>query len=177
MSTTTRPAPGAKMARMSWPTIGGGKFILGEGGRWQLLVVYRGQHCPLCKQYLNTLNELLDKFAGLDFDVAALSTDLAEQAEADVAKFGWRFPVANGLSLEEAHQLGLYISHPRTPTETHRPFAEPGLFVVNPDGALQVVETSNAPFARPDLKTLLQGLKFVKESGYPVRGTLAQDGG
>ncbi|MEQ1755906.1 MAG: redoxin domain-containing protein [Micropepsaceae bacterium] len=165
------------MARLSWPTIGGGEFILGEGGRWQLLVVYRGQHCPLCKQYLNTLNELFATFSELDFDVAALSTDLAEQAETDVAKFGWRFPIAFGLGVEEAHQLGLYVSHPRSPTETPRPFAEPGLFVVNPEGKLQVVETSNAPFARPDLKTLLQGLKFIKESGYPVRGTLARGRG
>ena len=30
--------------------------------------------------------------------------------------------------------LGLYVSTPRSPQETDRPFAEPGLFLINPDG-------------------------------------------
>jgi hypothetical protein len=69
------------------------------------------------------------------------------------------------------HRLGIYISEPRSPEETDRPFAEPGLFVVNPEGTLQVVDISNAPFARPDLASLLKGLQFVQAKHYPVRGT------
>ena len=30
--------------------------------------------------------------------------------------------------------LGLYVSEPRSEEETDRPFAEPGVFVINADG-------------------------------------------
>jgi hypothetical protein len=67
--------------------------------------------------------------------------------------------------------LGLYISDPRSPQETDRPFSEPGLFVINADGAVQIVDVSNAPFARPELKGVANGIKFVRGNDYPVRGT------
>jgi len=69
--------------------------------------------------------------------------------------------------------LGLYISAPRSPQETDRPFPEPALFVVNPQGNIQIIDISNAPFARPDLNGVLKGLKFIQEKQYPIRGTLA----
>ena len=68
--------------------------------------------------------------------------------------------------------LGLYISEPRSAQETDRPFAEPGLFVINPDNNAQVVDVSNASYSRPDLATLLGGIKFAIENRLPVRGTL-----
>jgi hypothetical protein len=67
-------------------------------------------------------------------------------------------------------QLGLYISDPRSPQEADRPFAEPALFVINPDGNTQIIDISNAPFVRPDLKSLLKGLQFVVSKDYPIRG-------
>jgi hypothetical protein len=68
---------------------------------------------------------------------------------------------------------GPYISEPRPPRETDRPFSEPGLFVINPQGQVQIVDISNAPFARPDLTGILNGVKFVREKDYPIRGTLS----
>jgi hypothetical protein len=65
----------------------------------------------------------------------------------------------------------LYVSEPRSPQETDRPFAEPGLFVINPEGRVQILDISNAPFARPDLAGILRGVKFVMDKGYPIRGT------
>jgi len=69
--------------------------------------------------------------------------------------------------------LGLYVSDPRSPQETDRPFAEPGLFLVNPHGNAQIIDVSNAPFARPDLQMILNGVKTIIEKSYPVRGTHA----
>ena len=68
-------------------------------------------------------------------------------------------------------RLGLYISDPRSPEETDQPFAEPGLFVINPAGNLQIVDISNAPFSRPDLDGILGGLTFIQQKDYPIRGT------
>jgi hypothetical protein len=55
--------------------------------------------------------------------------------------------------------LGLYVSEPRSEKETDRPFAEPGVFVINADGLLQVLDISNAPFSRPDLAGLATGIE------------------
>ena len=62
------------------------------------------------------------------------------------------------------------FTDPRSPEETDRPFAEPAVFVINPQGEVQIVDISNAPFARPDLKSLLEGSKLVIGKGYPIRG-------
>lgn len=65
---------------------------------------------------------------------------------------GWAFPVGYDLTPDEMRQLGLFVSDPGSPEETDRPFSDPGLFVLNPPGQLQIVDISNAPFARPDLE-------------------------
>ena len=67
--------------------------------------------------------------------------------------------------------LGLYISDPRSAQETDRPFPEPGVFVINAEGNIQILDISNAPFARPDLESLANGIKFIRANDYPVRGT------
>ena len=58
---------------------------------------------------------------------------------------------------------------------TDHNFAEPGLFVINSDGRLQVVDLSNNPFARPDLEVFVSGLEWIRkpENNYPIRGTFA----
>ncbi|MEO6780989.1 MAG: redoxin domain-containing protein [Bradyrhizobium sp.] len=166
-------AGGSLMPKISVPKVGGGQLTIGESKGWEMLVVYRGKHCPICKTYLGTLNKLLDQFKATDMEVFSVSADTKEKAEAEAAEEAWRFPVGYGLSQEQMRALGLYISEPRSPQETDRPFPEPGLFVTNPEGRVQIVDISNAPFARPDLGAVLNGIKFVKEKHYPIRGTLA----
>ncbi len=167
-------AAGAPMPRLSLPAVGGGTVTIGGAADdWRLVVVYRGRHCPLCKRYLGKLETMAAAFGAAATRIVALSADPIEKAEADVAEFGWTFPVGYGLSIDEMRTLGVYVSSPRSPQETDRPFAEPGLFLVNPDGKVQVVDISNAPFSRPDLDGILNGVKLIQERNYPVRGTLA----
>jgi peroxiredoxin len=166
-----RPVAGDRFPDLRFDTVAHGRVEFGALQGWRLLVVYRGRHCPLCKAYLKTLDGLLDAYAAAGVSVHAISADPKERAEAEAEAEGWRFPVGHDLSIDDMHRLGIYISEPRSPEETDRPFAEPGLFVVNPEGTLQVVDISNAPFARPDLASLLKGLQFVQAKHYPVRGT------
>lgn len=95
-----------------------------------------------------------------------------EKAAADFAEYNWRFPLGYGLSVAQMQELGLYISNPRSPQETDRPFSEPGLFLINPEGQVQMLDISNAPFARPDLAAIARGAKRIQEMNYPIRGTL-----
>lgn len=173
MMTDRRATPGNPMPEMMLPSVDGGESQLGGKGRWQMAVIYRGRHCPLCRKYLKTLDGLLEDFRDAGVEIIAISSDPFERAKGEAAEEGWRFPVACELSQDQMRALGLYISEPRSPQETDRPFAEPGLFVTNPDGILQIADISNAPFSRPDLQGVLNGLKFIQDEDYPIRGTAA----
>ncbi|MEK9629256.1 MAG: hypothetical protein VW455_09575 [Nitrospinota bacterium] len=68
-------------------------------------------------------------------------------------------------------ELGLYVSHPRSPEETDRPFSEPGMFAVNTDGKVQLIDISNTPFNRAELGELVETVEWIRENDYPIRGT------
>lgn len=142
---------------------------------WMMVVVYRGRHCPMCTRYLKALSPFVEELAAIGVDVAAVSADSAEQLADHQRQLGepMAFPMYWGLTVQQMQGLGLYVSDPRSPTETDHPFAEPGLFVVNAERALQVVDISNNPFVRPELKTLVRGLVWIRdpENHYPIRGT------
>ncbi len=160
------------MPSLTLPKLGGGTLSIGSTDGWQMVVVYRGKHCPICRRYLKELDGHLDEFAAMGVDVVAISADPLEKAETEARDEGWRFPVGYDLSMEQMRGLGVYVSQPRSPEETDRPFAEPGLFVVNPDRNIQIVDVANSPGARPALPILLLGLKFTMENKVPPRGTL-----
>ena len=163
---------GHALPTITLPTLSGDEITLGQGGAsdWHVVVVYRGLHCPLCKKYLSQLESLQSQFADVKADVMAVSADPQDKAQQMADETGATFPVAYGLSVEQMQSLGLFISDPRL-GETDRPFAEPGLFVVNAHGVAQLIDVANAPFLRPDLSDLPGGLAFLKAKDYPVRGT------
>ena len=104
----------------------------------------------------------------------AVSADTESKAQAHTQeKIELNVDVGYGLTVSQMEALGLFISPPRSPEETARPFAEPGLFVVNEDGHVHVIDQSNNPFVRPDLKQLLRGLTWIRkpDNHYPIRGT------
>jgi peroxiredoxin len=164
---------GAALPPLAFSTVDGETIDMAAMPGWRILVVYRGKHCPLCKSYFATLNAMQGELQAAGISSVTVSADPQEKAAADVTEFGWTFPVGYGLTVEQMRTLGLYISEPRSPQETDRPFAEPGLFVLTPAGNIQIIDISNAPFARPDLAMILRGIKFAMDKNYPVRGTLA----
>ncbi|MEH6346727.1 MAG: peroxiredoxin family protein [Bermanella sp.] len=167
---------GDAFPNITLPKVGGGELTLGQplhGYDWQLVVVYRGKHCPLCTQYLTQLDQLKENFYKIGVDIVAVSADGETKADAHIAEMGLSFPVAYDLSIEQMQSLGLYISQPISSQETDQPFAEPGIYVINENGQVQVIDISNVPFARPDLEQLAGGLEWIRnpENNYPIRGT------
>ncbi|WP_147106324.1 redoxin domain-containing protein [Tateyamaria sp. syn59] len=170
----TALAAGSDFPKLDVAQLGGGTLTLGapRGDHdWQLVVVYRGLHCPLCKKYLAQLQELESAFNAEGVDVVAVSGDPEDKAQAMVDEKELSLAMGYGLSVAQMVELGVYVSDPRSPQETDRPFPEPGLFVVNGDGAIRMVDVSNAPFLRPDLQAVLNGIKFIRANDYPIRGT------
>jgi len=161
---------------ISLNTLSHGILKIGEpidNNDWQMVVVYRGKHCPMCTSYLRKLESLKNSFYDIGISIIAVSGDPENKATDHNQEMELSFPVAYDLSIEQMKELGLYISHPRSPQETDRPFAEPGIYIINEKGQVQVTDISNAPFTRPELETLAGGLSFIRkpENNYPIRGT------
>lgn len=166
------PVPALNLALTS-----GGRFVLGAspGDKFDLLVFYRGLHCPICARYLIELERLSQDFAKRGVQPVAISSDGEERARqmADrVSAKGVQF--AYGLSLRSARQWGLYISAGRGKTsigiEEPELFSEPGLFLVRPDGTLYYGAVQTMPFARPQFQDLIGAVDFAVAKDYPARG-------
>lgn len=165
-----RPKVGEPFEPIDLSLVGGGSLTLGGEGRWQLIVVYRGKHCPICKTYLKGFEDLLSGYREAGVETCAISADDRERATSDVAAMGISVAVGYDLTEDHMRQMGLYISDPVGDWEIQRRFPEPGVFVIKPDGTLFLADVGSAPFVRTDLKLLLGGLKYAISSDYPVRG-------
>jgi alkyl hydroperoxide reductase subunit AhpC len=129
-----------------------------------------GLHCPICKTYLRDLDRRLDDFTKRGVEVVAISTDAKERAEQSRSEWSIeRLAIAYGLGIEEARQWGLYLSSAIKEGEPPR-FAEPGLFLIRPDGTLYCSSVQTMPFARPSFAEVLQAVAFITERSYPARG-------
>lgn len=169
---------GAPFPSISVAKLGGGTVDLGtpnEGYDWKLVVVYRGKHCPLCTRYLSALNDALPDLNALGIDVVAVSADSEGRANEQIGEVGPAYSVGYDLSVEQMQALGLYISGPKSGMNAERAFAEPGLFVINDVGNVQMIDISNVPFLRPSLESLVGGLRFVRglTEPFPVNGAFA----
>lgn len=159
------------------PTTDGAEFILGAkpAEKFDLVVFYRGLHCPICAKYLIELERLAPEFQKRGVNLIAISSDdeergkkMAEKVAASGLKFGY------GLGLQTARSWGLYISAGRGVTsigiEEPALFSEPGVFLIKPDGTLYYGSTQTMPFARPQFQDLLGAIDFAVAKDYPARG-------
>lgn len=179
----TKPQAGSVFPPIKVRTLDDQDRILGEVGNdpagkkrasdhWILIVIYRGQHCPICTNFLNALDSLYGRFLGIKVDVVAVSADSKAQLLKNIDDdLQVSFPVYHSLKLEDIETLGLYISEPMSDKETDHKFAEPALFVLNNKNQIQLVNISSGPFARPNLDQLFEGLAFARDNAYPIRGT------
>jgi len=162
---------------LNLPLTSEGRFVLGAapGKNFDLLVFYRGLHCPLCAKYLIELERLSGEFSQRGVQLVAISSDGEERARQMAQKVGAKgVQFAFGLGLRSARQWGLYISAGRGKTsaglEEPELFAEPGVFLVRPDGTLYYGAVQTMPFARPPFQDLLAAVDFVVAKDYPARG-------
>lgn len=159
------------------PLVGGGRFVLGAspGEHFDLIVFYRGLHCPICAKYLLELERLSGEFAARGTQIIAVSSDdeargreMSEKVKAAGIKFAY------GLSLRSARQWGLYVSTSRGKTsigiEEPALFSEPGVFLVRPDSTLYYGSVQTMPFARPQFQDIVTAIDFAITKNYPARG-------
>ena len=136
------------------------------------IVFYRGMHCPVCKNYLRSIDARLADFQGHGVETIAISMDSRERAQ-EAAKT-WelqRLTIGYGLPEATARAWGLYLSKPIMPQEAPALFTEPGLFLVRPDRRLYYASVLSMPFGRPTVEDMLFGLGAVLARNFPARGT------
>lgn len=134
-----------------------------------MIVVYRGLHCPICKKYLQDLNDVLNEFEDLGVQTIAISADTKEKAEK--TKMDWDISdvtLGYGLEISEARKWNLFISKGKGNEPDY--FTEPGLFLIKADGTIFFEAVQSMPFGRPTFKEMINGIDFVLSKNYPARG-------
>jgi peroxiredoxin len=171
MSGHCTPMPGTEFPPLPLALIDRGRVDLASLPGWRLLVIYRGRHCPACTKYLQTLSALHARFVALGVTVVAASSDPEARAAGEARDQAWPFHVAFDLDVAQMRALGLFVSAAAESEEADRPFAEPGLFLIEPSGVLRAIDVSNVPFSRPDLEQILEGIRSVQQAQPPVHGS------
>jgi len=169
--------PRQKTPGLKVETLAHGTFDLAAAKpeRGTLVCFYRGLHCPICAGYLTELEKQTPAFAERGVETIAISSDeqdraqqMADKIGADKLRFGY------GLPLSVARDWGLFISTSRGLTsigiEEPKLFSEPGVFLVQPDGALYFSSVQTMPFVRPNFGEMVKALDFVIANDYPARG-------
>lgn len=169
--------PRQKTPALTVPLTGGGNFDLASetNDRGTVVCFYRGLHCPLCATYLKELEKLTPEFAERGVGTVAISTDPMDRAVAMMDKIDAKtLRIGAELPLQMARDWGLFISTSRGKSsigiEEPALFAEPGLFLVQPNGALYYMSVQTMPFVRPHFSELLAAVDGAMKSGYPARG-------
>ena len=169
--------PRKPVPSLEFDTVGGGRWSLAaqKPQNFTMVVFYRGLHCPVCRRYTSELNGMIGEFDKRGVSSVMTSTDSGERAAE--AKEKWGLPnltVGYGISIDKAREWGLYISTSRgvTSAGVEEPplFAEPGLFLVKPDGTLYWANISTMPFARPHFSDIAGAIDFALSKNYPARG-------
>lgn len=175
--TPTPLMPRQAVPTLDLPLVGGGRFQLGAqpAPRFDLIVFYRGLHCPICAKYLRELAQLSLEFSRRGVNIVAVSSDDADRAQRMADKLNSpELQLAYGLGMAEARAWGLYISASRGTTsigiEEPALFSEPGVFLVRPDGTLYYGAVQTMPFARPGFQDLLGAIDYAIDRNYPARG-------
>ena len=169
--------PRKPVPALNLPLSNGERFVLGAqpAENFDLVVFYRGLHCPLCIKYLLELEQLGAELAKRGVNIVAVSSDTEERGRqmADKIK-AQHVRVAYGLSMASARQWGLYTSESIGVTSIglQEPdvFSEPGVFLVRPDGTLYYGAVQTMPFARPGFADLMAAIDFAIAKNYPARG-------
>lgn len=166
------PKPQARAPELAVETLGDGGFRLSDRHpeRFTMVVFYRGVHCPVCTKYVGELAHRVGEFRERGVEVIAVSGDSRERAER--AQGEWDLgdlEVGYGLSTEAMREWGLFVSRGITDEEPGE-FSEPGLFLIDSEGAIFYEGINSMAFGRPPLEEMRDAVDFVGDNDYPARG-------
>ena len=121
-------AAGSQIPDIYFSLINGSSIRLSEEtSNWTLLMVYRGLHCPICKDYAVKFENKLSKLQDINTQLILISADPKEQAKIFAEELNLKSKIGYGLTIDQMRKLGLYLSEPR-PNEVDIYFLSPVCF-------------------------------------------------
>ncbi|NBC88396.1 MAG: redoxin domain-containing protein [Alphaproteobacteria bacterium] len=165
--------PGQPVPALDLPLTIGAQYDLSKQRpeNFTLVAFYRGSHCPVCRSHLEEMGSKVEALSEHGINPVAVSMDAKDRAMA--VDSDWKtgdLPLAYAMDEDTAREWGLYISQARDGSDEPEVFSEPGLFLVRSDGTLYMAQVQGAPFSRPDIDQLIDGIEFALEQDYPPRG-------
>lgn len=169
-----RPTPKHTAPNLTFPVLDGNEWQINnqQPENFTLVVFYRGIHCPLCKKYLQQLEELLPEFKERGVNVIAVSMD--SESRARLSRQKWELSelqIGYNLDLETAKNWGLYLSKAVKDGEPDT-FSEPGLFLIDDNNKVYYSAINSNPWGRPYLPSFVKAVDYIVSSGYPARGEM-----
>jgi peroxiredoxin len=168
-----RLKPGTASPILEFETLSAGQWSLDRTRprALDLIAVYRGLFCPYCRAFISDLARRSKALNERGIDPVIVSMDDAERARKASAEWDLgEITVGFGLTLEAARRWNVFITQ-REQDNRLTTFCEPAVFLVRPDKRLFAMLLQSIPSGRPDLDNLLQGIDYLAEHGYPIRGS------
>ena len=169
-----RPTPKNTAPDLQFQLLNGNQWNLADQNpdNFTLVVFYRGLHCPLCKKYLQQLQELLPEFEQRGVNVLAVSMDTEKRARLSRQKWELsNLTLGYGLSEKSARDWALYLSAGVKAGEPSE-FSEPGLFLIDNNNQVYYSAINSNPWGRPYLQSFVKAVDYIVQSGYPARGEM-----
>ena len=169
-----RPTPKHTAPDLTFPLLNGNPWSLKgqHPENFTLVVFYRGLHCPICKKYLQQLQDLLPEFEQRGVNVVAISMDTEKRARLSRQK--WELPnltLGYALSENAARAWSLYLSAGVKDGEPDM-FSEPGLFLIDNGNQVYYAATNSNPWGRPYLPSFVKAIDYIVSTNYPARGEM-----
>ena len=121
-------AAGSQIPDIYFSLINGNSIRLSEEtSNWTLLIVYRGLHCPICKDYAAKFENKLSKLQNINTQLVLISADTKDKATKFAEELTLKSKIGYGLTIDQMRKLGLYLSEPR-PNEVDIYFLSPVCF-------------------------------------------------
>ena len=153
---------GMSFPHIALPTTDHGKIILGEEG-WRALFVIRGAHCQICRTFLGQLEKNRAVWERDGIEVLVASADPVEKSRVFMQEAGYLGRAACALDVPAMRALGLWMTGPDV-SKLDYVHAEPGFFLIDPEGKIAAVEASTLPSVRPDLALLDRSFSYIVEN-------------
>ena len=147
------PFPAIELQLLSGET-----FNLPEdlSGTYGVLLFYRGDWWPYCRQQLADFQAALQDFLAEQIKVIGGSVDPVEKTEKLAHKIGLTFPIACGLDVEMVSRLiGSFY-------DEDKKYLQPTNIIVRPDKTVEIAAYSTGATGRFVAKDVLSLVKYYK---------------
>ncbi len=139
------------------------------GGKWLVLVFYRGNWCPKCNLQIADFEKDYGKFKALQSEIIAVSTDTPKGAQKTHEKSRARFPILIDSDNEVINLYGVATKKRElkdVPALFHGKkagtYAMPAVFIIDTQGIIRYSYIGKSFTDRPDNGELLKKLSELQ---------------